>query len=249
MKKALLVGESWEIFSIHQKGFDAFFATTYGEGAQWLIEALTAGGYEVEFIPNHHAASKVPTELEGLKQYDVVILSDIGSNTLLLHPDTFERSLVTPNRLKLLRDYVAQGGAFIMVGGYMSFQGIDCKGRYKGTPIEEILPVTMLDYDDRVEIPEGCYPTVNDSDHEVIRGLDKKWPLLLGYNRVIPKQDAEVLVVNDNDPILVVGEYGHGRTAAFTSDCAPHWGSEDFVNWKQYGRMWQQLVGWLTRKK
>ncbi|HOK32586.1 MAG TPA: glutamine amidotransferase, partial [Limnochordia bacterium] len=39
MKKVLLVGESWEVFSIHLKGFDAFFTTKYDEGAKWLIEA------------------------------------------------------------------------------------------------------------------------------------------------------------------------------------------------------------------
>lgn len=32
MKKVLLVGESWEVFSIHLKGFDAFFTTKYDEG-------------------------------------------------------------------------------------------------------------------------------------------------------------------------------------------------------------------------
>ena len=29
-----------------------------------------------------------------------------------------------------------------MVGGYMTFQGIDAKGRYAGSPVEEALPVT-----------------------------------------------------------------------------------------------------------
>ena len=33
-----------------------------------------------------------PQTLEGLSAYDAVILSDIGANTLLLHPDTWIHS-------------------------------------------------------------------------------------------------------------------------------------------------------------
>ena len=60
-----------------------------------------------------------------------------------------------------------------------------------------------------------------------------------------PKVDASVLVTADQDPILVVGSYGKGKTAAFASDCAPHWGSAEFVEWRQYNQFWQQLVNWL----
>ena len=246
MKRVLLVGESWETFSIHIKGFDAFFTTKYGEGAEWMIRALTEGGYQVDYIPNHHAPSKVPTKLAQLQEYSAVLLSDIGANTLLLHPDTFERSLATPNRLKLFKEYVEQGGAFAMIGGYMSFTGIDAKAKYKNSPVEEILPVTLLEHDDRVEIPEGVNPVVVKPDHPVVQGLDTTWPMLLGYNQVIAKEGAEVLAVANDDPILVVGIYGQGKTAAFTSDCAPHWGSPEFVEWGQYNKLWQQLVDWLT---
>ena len=38
------------------------------------------------------------------------MLSDVGANTLLLHPDTFVRSVALPNRLHAIRDYVAAGG-------------------------------------------------------------------------------------------------------------------------------------------
>ena len=81
--------------------------------------------------------------MDALRQYDVVILSDIGANSLLLSPDTFERSLSAPNRLALLRDWTATGGGLVMVGGYLTFQGIDAKGRYAGSAVEEALPVTL----------------------------------------------------------------------------------------------------------
>ena len=77
--------------TIHQKGVDAFTTTAYGTGHQWLQGALEAGDWEVEHLPNHLAPEAFPTTMAELDGYDVVILSDIGSNSLLLSPDTFER--------------------------------------------------------------------------------------------------------------------------------------------------------------
>jgi hypothetical protein len=65
-----------------------------------------------------------PLTLEALQQWDAIILSDIGANTLLLHPDTWLKSRRTANRLTLLHDYVAGGGSLMMIGGYYSFQGL-----------------------------------------------------------------------------------------------------------------------------
>ncbi len=39
------------------------------------------------------------------------------------------------------------------IGGYYSFQGIDGRARWRKTPIEDVLPVTCLAYDDRIEMP------------------------------------------------------------------------------------------------
>jgi uncharacterized membrane protein len=36
----------------------------------------------------HEAATESPA-MEGLSKYDAIILSDIGANTLLLHPDVW----------------------------------------------------------------------------------------------------------------------------------------------------------------
>jgi uncharacterized membrane protein len=48
------------------------------------------------------------------------------------------------------------------------------------------------------------------------------------------------------DPLVVVGEYGLGRSAAFTSDCGPHWCPPPFMAWEGYATMWQQLVAWVA---
>ncbi|MCO6052192.1 glutamine amidotransferase [Mesorhizobium sp. RP14(2022)] len=242
-RRVLIAGESWTVHSIHQKGFDSFTTTEYQEGVGFLRDALEEGGWDVHYQPAHVAARDFPFTADALKEYDSVILSDIGANTLLLHPDTFVRSKVLPNRLHAIRDYVRSGGGLVMVGGYMTFQGIDGKGQYAGSAVEEVLPVTLERGDDRAERPQGVTPEVV-AKHPIVAGIDGAWPHLLGYNRVSAKPDATVIACVGDDPLIVAGEAGEGRSVAFTSDCAPHWAPSAFVEWSGYKRLWQGIVGW-----
>jgi len=245
-RRVLIAGESWVTHSIHQKGFDSFTTTSYHEGVGPLRAALEAGGFTVEHQPSHVAASAFPSTPAELAAYAAVILSDIGANTLLLHPDTFERSVPAADRLAAIEAYVAGGGGLVMIGGYLTFQGIDGKARYAGTPVERALPVTMATTDDRVESPAGVEPVVRSSGHPITAGLPGTWPALLGYNRVVARPGAEVVVTVGDDPLIVAGTHGRGRAVAFTSDCGPHWCPPPFLAWDGYARIWQQLVGWVS---
>ena len=97
-----------------------------------------------------------------------------------------------------------------MVGGWMSFAGIDGKAKYHGSFLEAALPVTCLPYDDRQERLEGVIPTVTQPDHPIMQGLPATWPFFLGYNRVVPKEQATTLLWLEQDP-LSVWQYGEGR--------------------------------------
>jgi len=248
-KKVLLAGESWVSTATHIKGFDQFPTVTYHTGADELLTALKDSDFDVTFMPAHEAQRDFPQTTEALSAYDAVVLSDIGANTLLLHPDTWIRSKPTPNRLKLLKAYVEKGGGLMMVGGYLSFQGINGAARYHGTPVEEVLPVEMIPYDDRVEVPEGFTAVIKQKKHPILEGLTGKWPILLGFNEVKPKAGADVIATVSSDygekPLLVAGSHGKGRTLAWTSDIGPHWLPPEFVAWKGYGRLWKQSLAWL----
>jgi uncharacterized membrane protein len=244
--RVLIAGESWTTHSIHQKGFDSFTTTEYAEGAAWLRAALESGGWQVDHQPAHVAARDFPATAAALAAYDCVMLSDVGANTLLIHPDTFTRFKALPNRLEALRDYVANGGGLVMVGGYMTFQGIEGKACYHGTPVEEVLPVTIEAGDDRRETPQGARPRVMLADHPIVAGLPSQWPHLLGYNRIVAKPRAAVVAMVDEDPLIVTGEHGKGRGVAFASDCGPHWAPPGFIEWKGYGPLWRQIAGWAA---
>ena len=246
MKKILIAGESWMSYTTHVKGFDSFTTSTYAEGIDGLRDALESGGYEVVHIPNHLAPAKFPLTSSELEDFALVILSDIGSNTLLLSENVFVRGSVEANRLNLIRDYVHAGGAFLMVGGYMSFTGIDAKSRYGETAIADILPVELLEKDDRSEHPEGVNPEILMPHHPVFGGIGGPWPHFLGYNRTLKKEEGDLLAAIAGDPFIAVGTYGEGRSAAFTSDCAPHWGPGEFMDWEYYNRFWCNLAAWLT---
>ncbi len=251
-KKVLLVGESWVSSANHTKGWDTFSSVTFHLGAEPLVAALKDSEFDLTYMKAHEAATEFPLTLEGLKAYDAIILSDIGANTILLHPDVWLHGKTVPNRLKLIREYVAGGGGLMMIGGYFSFQGIDGKARWRRTPVEEVLPVECLPYDDRLEAPEGIIAEVLKPDHPIVAGLDGQWPALLGVNEVVVKSGPGIEVIarlpadQGGHPLLVTGGHGAGRTLAWTSDIGPHWLPNAFVEWPGYRRLWRQALGWLT---
>lgn len=245
-KNILLVGESWITYSTHIKGFDSFYTSEFGSGEQYIQKAYEEAGFNFEFMPNHVAMEKFPYSLEELKKYDVIILSDIGANTLLLPHQVFTNSEKVTNRCDLIRDYVLDGGGLFMVGGYMTFAGIDAKGKWHDTSVQEVLPVEVLTIDDRREHPEGI-KAIKTKDHEIFEGIDEDFPDVLGYNKTIIREDADLLAKIGDDPFIAVGGYGKGRSAVITTDCAPHWAPPEFVNWKHYNKLYVNIANWLMK--
>jgi uncharacterized membrane protein len=254
-KKVLLAGESWVSAATHYKGHDQFASVTYHLGAEPLVEVLRDSEFELTYMPGHEVPEKFPASLDALTTYDAVLLSDIGSNSVLLHPDVWLRSRTFPNRLKLLREWVRNGGALAMIGGYLSYQGIDGRARWRGTPVEDILPVNCLPYDDRVEIPEGATATVHLPGHPIVAGMTGHWPPVLGVNEVTLKTDREVNLIaslpadQGGHPLLVAGEFGKGRAVAWTTDIGPHWLSPEFCQWNGYSRLWVQMLTWMVQSR
>jgi uncharacterized membrane protein len=247
MAKILIVGEQWTSATTEVKGSIAYSVGAYKEEGTTLAAALESRGHVVTRFVTCRVPEYFPEDLERLRDYDVILLSDISADTFLFHPEMLARSIRHPNRLSMLRDFVAGGGGLAMIGGWMSFSGIDGKARYHGTALEEALPVTCLTYDDRQERPEGVVPDIAIPSHPIMKDLPSPWPFFLGYNRVMARPGAKVVMGIGGDPFLCAWDYGKGRAAAFASDCAPHWGPADFLRWEGYSLFWGNLADWLAR--
>lgn len=247
-KRILLAGESWVSAATHYKGFDAFGSVTYHQGAAGFIAALKDEPFDIEHMPCHVAQTEFPSTMAALDAYDAVLLSDIGANTLLLHPEVWLHSRPFPNRLRLLAEWVAKGGGLGMVGGYMSFQGINGSARFRGTAVAAALPVAIHPWDDRIEVPEGFHATVAAPGHALLQGVEGEWPMMLGLNEVVARPGATVLATGpEGHPLLAVGEHGAGRTLAWTTDIGPHWLPEAARGWPGFVPLWRNLLGWLGR--
>lgn len=242
----LVVGESWVKHVIHIKGFDQFHNSEYEEGAGVFLETLAEAGFDVTYVRAHEVGDRFPTTQEELDAFDVVVVSDVGANTFLLTDEVFQRSERSVNRLHLLAEYVRSGGGLVMVGGYLSFTGIDGKANFGTSPIADVLPVDLLTHDDRMERPEGVIPRVEVSDHSTLAGVSGDWPHLLGYNRLVPRSDSTVIVWCGDDPLLAVREVDAGRVVAFASDLAPHWAPPEFLKWSGYGPLWVSILEWAS---
>ena len=242
----LLVGETWISSTTHYKGWDSFSTVTFENGGEEFCAQLRSEpGVEVSQLPAHLVPTAFPgaSELEGLH---VMILSDIGSNSVLLPPQTWLHSQPSPNRLTAVREWVEGGGGLAMVGGYMSFQGLNQAARWRETPVADVLPVEMLQQDDRVEMPDGVQPVLRSAEHPLLSGVELL-PSFLGYNRVVPKAGAEVLATVGGDPLLVAWEIGAGRAIAWTTDIGPHWCPAEASSSPGLKRLWANAVGWLGR--
>jgi uncharacterized membrane protein len=79
-KNVPLVGESWATSATHTKGFDQFGSVTFHLRAEPLVTALKDSDFDLTYMPAHEAATAFPFDLDGLKRYDAIILSDIGTN-------------------------------------------------------------------------------------------------------------------------------------------------------------------------
>lgn len=249
MKKlsVLFVGESAMVQTFEYKGNDAFSTIRYGNNGLKIVEKmLSRVDHELTYIPCHMVAFEFPRKIEELSRYDVILFSDVGSNTFLLLPEMLREGVRVPNLLELTCEFVRRGGGFGMIGGYMTFGGMDGKAKWKDTCVEEILPVSLSYHDDRKEVPEGADLRCVPDSHPVLKGIPADMPYILGYNKVTAKSEAEVLVSFKGDPIIAVAQRGKGRTLAYTTDCAPHWAPAAMHDWKEYPVLWANIVTWLS---
>jgi uncharacterized membrane protein len=167
--------------------------------------------------------------------------------------------------LPRIRDYVLAGGSFAMLGGDRSFGA----GGYAGTPIAEILPVSLPRQGKHIDEAEFSPNVVTEATHHPVvelapRALDNAaaWRALapLAGTDVVAglRAGAHALLVHptltSDDggpmPVLSVGAPGRGRALALTTDSAFRWGMATAGRTgdaSAYDRFWDRALRWLAR--
>jgi uncharacterized membrane protein len=236
----LLVGETWYTLTYHIKGADHFSIGEYTEAGENIIRAIESNKMDLDRVPCHLVSQQFPKTTASATEYDIILFSDIGYNSFV-SPEMKEAV-----DLRLLTEYVKQGGGFGMIGGYMSYAGLQGRGAYHNTPVETVLPVDIHPWDDRIEHPDGVSPRVVAEDHPIADGLPREWPPVLGYHDVEPNGEATVVARCGDDPFLVTKEYGEGRSFAYLTDCEPEWAPSSFLSWEQHDEMWGRILQWAS---
>jgi hypothetical protein len=237
--------------------------TRLQEAAAYLAGVMSYYGLPYDYHPSDAAFQESwLTDAIGL-----VVLSD------------YPAANFTRQQLLHLAAEVKKGLSFLMIGGWESFVGLD--GGYQKTIAAEILPVAMQDTDDRMNLYSPCL-IKQCHPHPVVQDLpfEQETPAIGGFNQFAAKENTDVILSSVQvkatwqdgsvhfertveNPLLVLGSYGAGKTAAFATDVAPHWVGP-LVDWGDqrltacapgshlievgcwYAAFLKNLIGWLT---
>lgn len=161
-----------------------------------------------------------------------------------------------------IKKFVEHGGAFLMIGGDLSFQS----GEYMRTPVEEILPVKMdrnakwfSDDDFKAKIVPGLlrHPILSlEKDETRNREIWESMPAIGGRNAgLVPVDGAQVLAAESlksdtPSPVLATRRFGEGRSMVIATDTLWNW---NFLRVGQggsgryYQKFWENVIAWMTR--
>ena len=192
-----------------------------------------------------------------------LLFSDyLNSFDLIIFQNFRFESFIDIQLLNNLKNYVKNGGAFLMIGGKLSFHG----GGYERTPIEDILPVNMK-RGAKEYLNEEFRPTLDKKllQHPILRlekqstSNQKTWkslPPLNGLNLgLVPKPGSYVLAAYKkkagapSHPVLVVAKMGKGRSAVLATDSSWNWNFRllgEGGSGRYYQRFWNNLIAWMT---
>ncbi|MCW8130237.1 MAG: hypothetical protein KIS92_07810 [Planctomycetota bacterium] len=194
------------------------------------------------FGPSADLAELLPEKEDAWGELRLVIIGDLPASRF-------------PRRgLERLAKFVEDGGAVLMIGGLDNFG----PGGWGLSPLAKVLPVEMSRKDDAFEGPLPLSATPEGLMHPVLKVADtadeardawEKLPPAPGINGVGElKPAAMTLLKAGYHPLLVVQEYGKGRSGVFTMDMTWQWilkaGQEDL-----HKRFWRNLSTWLTRSE
>ncbi len=164
-----------------------------------------------------------------------IFLEELDNFDLIVFDNFSFRFYFPPQYLEKVKEFVAGGGGFWMLGGSLSFSG----GGYAGTPLEEVLPVSLSGTPAAggyTSAPFTPALTPSGETHPFFQGLRgmtlSELPKLDGYNASGPVRAGAVSLLQHvredggAQAVLAIGRYGEGRTLALLTDSLWKWNFE-----------------------
>lgn len=200
----------------------------------------------------HLSSAFLKTAAE-LLAYDAIVLANVPHTAL------------SDEVLGWVEEWIGKrGGGLLMAGGPRAFGA----GGWTGTAVEKMLPVEFLASPDWDATPATLEPTGAElhavwrlfEDDRATRAAIRTLPESLGRNnwvRVKP-QSGTLLGAQKagtgagTPPLMAVGAYGRGRTAALAVPLSASWSPQFTRRWgegednKHFARFARNLVYWLT---
>lgn len=179
-------------------------------------------------------------------KFDVYIIGDLPA------------SAIGEKQWESIATAVDGGTGLVAIGG---MQALDAGG-YAASPLARVLPIQMRDQpvgesqisgDIKPQLTTLHPITSLSADDSSLAAQQSAWdnlPPLVGANRLGQPRVAPgisvLLQTPQESPLLVVGEYGGGRVAAFGGDSTWRW-------WRRgddeaHRRFWRQMILWLLNR-
>ncbi len=193
-----------------------------------------------------------PVTREELFQYRAIVLGSV------------EASFFRGDQLRMLADYVSQRGGSVLALGGRSALG---EGGYAGTPLSEVLPVTLVNVDrDDTEMPTvlAVRPTSAGREHAALQlaptptAAAARWdslPPLTSVNRLGPLRAGATVLLTGRDVnggtdvnLLAFQRYGRGMGAVFGVQDTWLWQMDASITLEDetHETLWRQTLRWLV---
>ncbi|HWR97796.1 MAG TPA: glutamine amidotransferase, partial [Candidatus Methanoperedens sp.] len=165
-----------------------------------------------------------------------IFLEELSNFDLLVFDNFAYQPYLPAMYLDRIEEFVRGGGGFWMLGGPFSF----LSGRYQGTPIARLLPVSLPDATPAgsafKDVPVRPRLTAAGRAHPFFQGLIEQGgdpPPLQGYNVSGPALPGAVVLAETPvdggppQPLVVLGRHGKGRVLAVLTDSLWGWAFQE----------------------
>ncbi len=193
----------------------------------------------------HHASyvSRSPYFGGYTRFYDLPEASELNRFSVIVIANLDAPSL-NNERLKAYREFVANGGGLVVLGGYWAFS----RGAYAGTTLEEMLPVTFAPEHRIPASAEGLPLRASPQATWKFAADFAAKPVAFYVQTLAPKPGATVQLLAGDKPALISGTFGKGRVVAcaLTANGDEATGSMPFWDWPAWPKVLGQALDWAA---